>query len=148
MIRVAFPRGYPITIPVYAAAAFSVWTCPQAVAHNIRDTTAAYLKPPLLSPEEWSRECAANAVDAACVPPQPLIPVVLDGFDGLAARMDAQDEQSTAFLQAAEVRERAQRRTHAQAYIVCVRVVCMCVCAGCRDAAPMAGPLNVHATAE
>ena len=76
----------------------------QAVAHNIRDTTAAYLKPPMMSAEEWARECAVSPMDASCSPPQPLIPVVIDGFDGLRARMDAQDEQGAAFLRAAQVR--------------------------------------------
>lgn len=75
----------------------------QAVAYNVRDPTSAYLRPPLLTQEEWDTHCAAHGSDDSTTPPLPLIPVPLDGFDGVGARMDAQDAQVKEFARSAEV---------------------------------------------
>ena len=74
----------------------------QSVAYNIRDPTAAYLRPPLLTSEEWDKECAEHATDDSVAPALPLIPVAIDGFEGLNARMDAQDAQVKEFLKSSE----------------------------------------------
>lgn len=78
----------------------------QSVAHNVRDPTAAYLKPPLLTQQEWDSEIAVHATDESCVPPLPLVPVAVDGFDGVNERMDSQDANVKDFAKLAEVRLR------------------------------------------
>ena len=69
----------------------------QAIAYNLRDAQAAYTKPPLMTQEEWDTEMAARGRD------ETIVPVAIDGFDGLLARMEGQDKQITSFAKDTEV---------------------------------------------
>lgn len=90
--------------------------------YNIKDPCAS--RDPMITPEEWEREMSENRYDEDCNPRVEIMPVALDGFTGLKARMDAQARAIDEFQAHAVVRftYTAEPNTRAR--------VCACACSG------------------